>query len=216
MPNILILAWGVLPAAMVVAWETARQRRILRVGFAAPVSTEGVRWAQYTGAAYLLGYAALALATIDGRSPALAFVVFCTSLTGGLMLWYLGHRYGSETPRLTDMREQCYRCRTAAVRRTHVLGRAIRHEPRLATRLASDLEWSATLIDRCDQQLKALQVALSTDAFVRRVRFPHLGRAEVAYLRDEQAAIINAGVAFLRATAPLDQPLTLCRQTAAR
>ncbi|MCZ7599450.1 MAG: hypothetical protein M5U09_19380 [Gammaproteobacteria bacterium] len=56
-----------MPALAVATWEVARYRRRLQRGFAHPVSPEAVRWVQYAGAAYVLGFAGLAMAYVDGR-----------------------------------------------------------------------------------------------------------------------------------------------------
>ncbi|MBI2303080.1 MAG: hypothetical protein HYU66_29585 [Armatimonadetes bacterium] len=205
MNSVVILAWGLLPVVLVVGWEAARCRRQARTGFIGPVSPEGVRWAQYALAAYQLGYAALALSYIDGRGvPALllASVVF-TCLTTGVLLWDLGERHGSWTPRLTDMRAQCYRSRVAVLRRTQVLGRATRRELADGALLRQDMAAGRELAARADQQLRRLQLALSTAAFLRRISYPDTARAELGILLDEQRRILGEAALFLRGTEPV-------------
>lgn len=206
MRSVIILAWGLLPAVLVLLWEAARRRRERHYGFAPAVSAEGVRWAQYTGASYQLGYAALALAYIDGHggSLALLLVVVSTCLTTGLLLWHVGDRYGSWTPRLWDMRLQCYRSRQAVARRGRALTRWAYRATGVERRdLLEVAEEAAELVARCDKQLRRLQLALSTEAFFRRVAHPEGARAELAAIGAEQRAILCAGMALLDRTAPV-------------
>lgn len=217
MRNILILAWGLLPNFAVVVWEIARQRRS-RGGELRPVSPEGIRWVQYAGGAYLLGYAGLALAQIDPDdttlSPtALVLVVFVTVFSAGLLLWHLGQRFGSETPRLADLREQCYRLRLAIWRRGRALAKcSYRRRGFDRWALRGDLASAQLLQEKCDLQLRRLQHALSTEAFLRRVRFPQHGREEIATLLAEQRWLVDHAREFLAATEVSAGPAELAVQ----
>ncbi|MCC7491334.1 MAG: hypothetical protein IT204_03260 [Fimbriimonadaceae bacterium] len=204
MPSLQILAWGLLPTVAVALWEASRRRAERRRGFLAPVSPEGIRWTQYAGWAYVLGYAALAMASFDSRHRAvvatisLVVVVVCTALTSGLLLWYLGYRYGSETPRLADQRAHCYRARTALVRRSRLLARAAWHGQG-----ACDPAYQAAcqeLVAACDQQLRRLQAALRTEAFLRRVAHPAAARVELGALDREQRRLLEGAAELLGLT----------------
>lgn len=207
MPSLTILAWGLLPAALAVAWEMARLRRQNTHGYVRPVSPEGVRWSQYAAAAYQLGYAGLALAHIDGQADSgrpplsLLFIVLFTCLTTALLLGHVGLKYGSETPRLADMREQCYRARLVLWRRARCLARAAYHSQgpdRWAMR--EDISRVEALSADLDRQLDRLQLSLSTEAFFRRVKFPEFGKAEIRSLRDDQNRLLTEVDTFLLAT----------------
>ena len=208
MPTVSILALGLLPALAVATWEVARQRRRALRGFARPVSPEGVRWVQYTAAAYELGYAGLAVAYIDGReggpASALLFlgVVCCTCCASGLLLWSLGVKYGSDTPRLTEMRADIYRSRLLLHSRANQLGR-LAHRGLNYERwsLTTDAERGRELMQRCTEQLARIQAALTTRSFMMRVRDARHGRSEVRILRSEQARLLQLTEAYLAETA---------------
>lgn len=208
MPSVQILAWGLLPAAAVVAWDAARARRLQHYGFVGPVSPEGVRWVQYAGFAYQLGYAALALAYIDGRGPSalLLATVGTTCLTTVLLLWHLGERHGSWTPRLTDMRSHCYLSHMAVLRRARFVSRlAFRSHGYDRWSLRADLTRSEALSTRCERQLRRLQLALTTEAFCRRLEHPGTARAELNALAGEQRRLVREAQQFLDQTQPLLQ-----------
>jgi len=208
MPTVWILALGLLPALAVATWEVARQRGRARRGFAKPVSPEGVRWVQYAAAVYELGFAGTAVAYVDGRDggqlAALLFlaVICCTCFASGLLLWGLGLKYGSDTPRLTEMRADIYRCRLMIHHRAVELGRLSHRVPNLnCDALTTDAERGRDLMQRCTEQLARIQVALTTRSFMRRVRDARHGSAEVRLLRQEQSELLKQTAAYLRDTA---------------
>ncbi len=185
----------------IVYWEAARQRRQGRQGFVSPVSTEGVRWAQYAGASYLLGYAGLALALLDPNAPGtgvwLRMVVFCTCLATGLMLWNLGVKYGNTAPRLNDMRFQCYAAEVRLWQRAQLLAWQMSHRGGEASLVAAELAATRDLLARCEAQLQQLQHALSTSEFVSRLRDPEASRDHLARLHVEQAALLRQAAHLL-------------------
>jgi len=182
-------------------WEASRQRRQSRQGFVSPVSTEGIRWAQYAGASYVLGYAGLAFAVLDphGADTAvwLRMVVFCTCLATGLMLWNLGLKYGNTAPRLNDMRFQCYAAEVRLWQRAQLLTWQLNHRTGDRTLLAAELAAMQELLERCEVQLQHLQHALSTSEFVSRLRDPEASRDHLARLHAEQAALLRLAAHFL-------------------
>ena len=207
MRELVIIAAGLVPLGFIIGWEAARHQRQRRQGFVSPVSTEGIRWSQYTGAAYTLGFAALALAAIDAHTDGtglwLRLVVFSIGVANGLLLWNLGFRYGNAAPRLSDMRLQCYAAKVQLWQRSRQLA-WLNHFA--SGQFSPELADSRELLARCDVQLSELQRALATGEFLNRLRQPETARAQLAHLQTEQAALLRLAARFLEPLPVLTMP----------
>ncbi len=217
MSRVIILAWGLLPAVLILIWEGLRRRRENHGETVPPASAEGIRWSQYAGASYILAYAAVSLSWVDSRGPsvALLIIVGCASFSSALLLYYLGLRYGSEAPRLRDMREQCYQGRVALWRRGRVLTRAaFRSDGYHRWGLREDIGRADELTGRCGAQLSRLQMAMTTESFVRRLTDRKVGRDETEQLMTEQRRLLRDIDDFLTATQGVQDAAELALQLA--
>jgi hypothetical protein len=202
------------PAIAALAWEVRLQRRSCRVALGNPVSPEAIRWGQYAAAVYQLGHAALALAAFDDRGQLsvwpLLTVIACSCASGGLLWWSLGQKYGSETPRLHDLRQQLYSARLKVWQRQREVAWHAWHS-RGSNRLywQADATSATRLLRRLSDQMALLQGELSTDGFVTRLRDPRGFRAqldEIALVHRQLLAEVDA---FLVDTSAAEMWLTV-------
>lgn len=197
-----MLALGWLPAVVVALWEVARNRRTRRFGVEPAVSAEAVRWGLYLAAAWTIGYAALSLCWLDaqGLTASLAAAVLFTVGTTGLLLWHVGNRYCSRQPHLREMRDAAYSTRLSLVART----RKLRRLAYLGLGEQRDARYGEELIHASNVQLGRLQRALTTQAFLQRLRGSAAERAELDATVTEQRRLLSAAQHFLSVTAAVE------------
>lgn len=204
MASIKLLVLGLLPALMLTVWEASRRGRSRRAGSVMAPCAEGFRWALYAAAVYELCYAGLALAWLDGvaagrgGSTALIAVVMSTALATLLLLWHFGERYAPVIPRLSDWREACYVTRIALTRRL----RALRYAAHCGQAGHGDaIAEIGALLAAANTQMHLLQQALSTQAFLRRVRSEPAAKAQLVHITAAQRQLLTGAHAVLAATA---------------